>query len=86
MPFRCLVLWSHGTNLDDVLKLTKLILIPIDVLNALRPCPGKSHYPSLIFFHDIDIFYQLFSKNVILCVNNYVELPFSPSYSVPTFL
>jgi hypothetical protein len=40
---RCLVLWSHDTNLDDALKLAKSILIPIDVLNALWPCPGKPH-------------------------------------------
>jgi len=40
--FRCLVLWSHDTNLNDALKLAKSILIPIDVLNALWPCPGKS--------------------------------------------
>lgn len=39
---RCLVLWSHDTNLNDALKLAKSILIPIDVLNALWPCPGKS--------------------------------------------
>ena len=42
--FRCLVLWSHDPNLDDALKLAKSILIPIDVLNALWPCPGKFYY------------------------------------------
>lgn len=36
---RCLVLWKHDPTLDDALKLGKSILMPIDVLNALWPCP-----------------------------------------------
>jgi hypothetical protein len=93
--FRCLVLWSHDTNLDDALKLAKSILIPIDVLNALWPCPGKSQYMSFkTFSYDIDIFITVIQQKcdslrqqlVEACTSTNVELPFSPSYSVPSFL
>ena len=80
MLFRCLVLWSHDTNLDDALKLAKSILIPIDVLNALWPCPGKSHYTSFKTF-SYDIFWQLFNKNAILCVNNWSKPVLPPMLS-----
>jgi len=83
--FRCLVLWSHDTNLNDALKLAKSILIPIDVLNALWPCPGKSpsfktyRTKSFIFiFIFIFIFYQLYNKSVIPCVNNSSMLVIPP--------
>ena len=80
MLFRCLVLWSHDTNLDDALKLAKSILIPIDVLNALWPCPGNSHYTSFKTF-SYDVFWQLFNKNAILCVNNWSKPVLPPMLS-----
>ena len=92
--FRCLVLWSHDTNLDDALKLAKSILIPIDVLNALWPCPGKTHYSSFKHFpwyrHLLSVIQQkcdsLRQQLVEACTSTNVELPFPPSYSVPSFL
>lgn len=86
MLFRCLVLWSHDTNLDDALKLAKSILIPIDVLNALWPCPGKFHYSSFKHFVRYWHRFQLFSKNVILCVNNSSKLVIPPMLSSHSLL
>jgi len=71
----CLVLWSHDTNLDDALKLAKSILIPIDVLNALWPCP--------VIQQKCD---SLRQQLVEACTSINLELPFPPSYSVPSFL
>ncbi|KAF8814824.1 hypothetical protein BYT27DRAFT_7156612 [Phlegmacium glaucopus] len=71
----CLVLWSHDTNLDDALKLAKSILIPIDILNALWPCP--------VIQQKCD---SLRQQLVDACTSTNVELPFPPSYSVPSFL
>jgi hypothetical protein len=48
--YSCLVLWTHDPTLDDALKLAKSILIPIDVLNALWPCPGKV-LPCFVVLH-----------------------------------
>lgn len=37
-------------------------------------------------FHDIDIFYQLFSKNVILCVNSWSKPALPPTLSSHSLL
>ncbi|KAF8149340.1 hypothetical protein B0H34DRAFT_733344 [Crassisporium funariophilum] len=71
----CLVLWTHDATLDDALKLAKSILIPIDVLNALWPCPAIQQRCD-----------SLRQQLVDACNSTNVALPFPPSYSVPSFL
>lgn len=38
----CLGLWEFNPELMHALELAKAFLIPLDVLNALWPCPGAS--------------------------------------------
>ncbi|KAF8965647.1 hypothetical protein BDZ97DRAFT_1811637 [Flammula alnicola] len=71
----CLVLWTHDPTLDDALKLAKSILIPIDVLNALWPCPAIQHRCN-----------SLRQQLIEACNSRNIELPFPPEYSVPSFL
>jgi hypothetical protein len=34
-------LWQHDRTLSNALELAKAILVPLDVLNVLWPCPGE---------------------------------------------
>ena len=38
----CLGLWEFNPELMHALELAKALFIPLDVLNALWPCPGAS--------------------------------------------
>lgn len=38
---RCLLLWSQDRSLLKALGLAKYLLIPVDVMNALWPCPSQ---------------------------------------------
>ncbi|KDR67042.1 hypothetical protein GALMADRAFT_1133694 [Galerina marginata CBS 339.88] len=71
----CLVLWTHDPTLDDALKLAKAILNPIDVLNALWPCPAIQQRCE-----------SLRQQLIEACNSRNIELPFPPSYTVPAFL
>ncbi|KAF8153666.1 hypothetical protein BJ912DRAFT_1014320, partial [Pholiota molesta] len=66
----CLVLWTHDPTLDDALKLAKSILIPIDVLNALWPCPAIQGRCD-----------SLRQQLIEACTTRNIELPFPPSYT-----
>ena len=37
----CLGLWEYNHTLVHALELAKAFLVPLDVLNALWPCPGE---------------------------------------------
>jgi len=50
-----LALWNHDTNLDEALRLGKLILNITDVMNELWPCPGMSWYEILIVGVNVDV-------------------------------
>ena len=41
----CLGLWEFDHRLINALELAKTFLIPLDVLNALWPCPGTARFP-----------------------------------------
>ncbi|KIM45747.1 hypothetical protein M413DRAFT_17514 [Hebeloma cylindrosporum] len=71
----CLVLWNHDPTLYDALKLARNIFIPIDVLNALWPCPAIQQRCD-------DLRQQLIDA----CNSRNIELPLPPNYSVPSFL
>lgn len=38
---RCLSLWENDNTLIDALEVAKEIIVPLDVLNTLWPCPSK---------------------------------------------
>ncbi|PPQ92783.1 hypothetical protein CVT25_003831 [Psilocybe cyanescens] len=71
----CLVLWTHDPTLDDALKLAKSILHPIDVLNALWPCPAIQGRCD-----------SLRRQLEEACNSRHLQGPFPPSYSVPAFI
>jgi len=71
----CLVLWNHDPTLDDALKLGKLILNPIDVLNALWPCPSIHHRCT-----------TLRQQLAEACSSRGIEGPLPDGFAVPPFL
>ena len=38
---RCLSLWENDNTLIDALEVAKDIIVPLDVLNTLWPCPSE---------------------------------------------
>ncbi|KAF9524627.1 hypothetical protein CPB83DRAFT_797695 [Crepidotus variabilis] len=71
----CLVLWNHDPTLDDALKLGKSILNPIDVLNALWPCPVIQHKCA-----------SLRRQLTEACSSRRMEGPLPEGYAVPPVL
>jgi hypothetical protein len=93
---RCLVLWDHDPTLDDALKLGKSILMPIDVLNALWPCPCTFHclpssvvHLALTMYHSPAIQQRCDSLRQRLtdaCTSRNIDLPYPSNVSVPDFI
>lgn len=40
-PNRCLSLWEDEKTLTEALEVAKDIIVPLDVMNSLWPCPGQ---------------------------------------------
>jgi len=57
--FRCLSLWENDRSLIEALEVAKDILVPIELLNTLWPCPGKLFSHSVLA--EISVFISLFS-------------------------
>ena len=49
---RCLSLWENDNTLVDALEVAKDIIVPLDVLNTLWPCPSKCLLVYLISTRD----------------------------------
>uniref|UniRef100_A0A8H7Y1S2 Zn(2)-C6 fungal-type domain-containing protein n=1 Tax=Psilocybe cubensis TaxID=181762 RepID=A0A8H7Y1S2_PSICU len=89
----CLVLWTHDPTLDDALKLAKSILHPIDVLNALWPCPGSYLVPLYLYNISHQTLPAIQTRCDSLrrqleeaCNARHLQGPFPPSYSVPAII
>ncbi|KAF9552718.1 hypothetical protein CPC08DRAFT_714372 [Agrocybe pediades] len=71
----CMILWTHDPTLDEALMLAKTLIIPIDVLNGLFPCP------------EIERRINSYRHQLIeACRSREIEPPNLPAYTVSAYL
>jgi hypothetical protein len=71
----CLALWERDRSLLNALELAKSILIPLDVLNALWPCPLQRSRSN-----------ELRERLADACTTVGLPLPLLAGYSLPPLL
>ncbi|TFK44027.1 hypothetical protein BDQ12DRAFT_717221 [Crucibulum laeve] len=71
----CIILWTHDQTLIDALKLAKMIMPAVDVMNVLWPCTANINQSEALRKQVGDA-----------CAIVGIDPPFPPSYTLPSCL